>query len=131
MRPPNLCFFCKHNIDFVSCKAYKKIPDEIIYGIVDHRNPYKGDNGITFELKPHCLICANYLGLGSCLAFGDIPSEIITGTVIHDRVIEGDKGIRFKLSNKRSLKYLGEKKPLPSNEEIQDFLELLKKRLCF
>jgi hypothetical protein len=32
------------------CKAYPGgIPDAIIEGKVDHRKPFKGDNGIRFE----------------------------------------------------------------------------------
>lgn len=36
------------------CKAFpKRIPDAIATGKHDHREPYKGDNGIRFEpLKP-------------------------------------------------------------------------------
>jgi len=32
------------------CKAFKKgVPFAIISGEVDHRTPYEGDHGITFE----------------------------------------------------------------------------------
>ena len=32
------------------CDAYKEgIPEEILDSSVDHRKPYKGDNGIQFE----------------------------------------------------------------------------------
>ena len=51
------CSTCKFYRGFTdknqpSCKAYPdKIPFIIISGGVDHRNPYKGDNGIRFEEK--------------------------------------------------------------------------------
>lgn len=47
----NLCTICKHrNLDW-TCKAYPKgIPEEIFNNEVDHRKPYKGDNGITYEV---------------------------------------------------------------------------------
>ena len=46
------CFEC---VNFwygvpAKCKAFPKgIPDKILFGEHDHRNPYPGDNGITFE----------------------------------------------------------------------------------
>lgn len=51
-----LCADCKHYNKFdyekLSCKAYPKgIPEKIIEGEVDHKKPYKGDNGIQFEKK--------------------------------------------------------------------------------
>lgn len=53
-----ICVKCKHynKIDYekliFSCWAYPDgIPDEIIEGEVDHKKPYKGDNGIQFEKK--------------------------------------------------------------------------------
>ena len=52
---PPLCMKCKHRnertVD-MTCTAYpKKIPDAIIESKVDHRKPYKGDNGIQYEPK--------------------------------------------------------------------------------
>jgi hypothetical protein len=35
------------------CEAFpEEIPDEIYRGGFDHRNPYEGDRGIRFELRP-------------------------------------------------------------------------------
>lgn len=57
-----ICFFCKHlkrdgdgDPDITeegrfTCSAYPQgIPEAIITSEVDHRQPYKGDNGIQFE----------------------------------------------------------------------------------
>jgi len=46
------CADCKHVFDRpgVACKAFPDgIPFAIQSGQVDHRKPYKGDNGIRFE----------------------------------------------------------------------------------
>ena len=52
------CFECKHvdmggkGFDRLTCDAFSSgIPDDIIYGIHDHRKPYPHDNGIRFEKK--------------------------------------------------------------------------------
>lgn len=50
------CLKCRH-VDWekgvktqLACKAYPAgIPKEIIYGIIDHTLPYRGDGGIQFE----------------------------------------------------------------------------------
>jgi hypothetical protein len=48
-----LCSGCLHFMPDepeLVCKAYPGgIPDAIIEGKVDHRKPFKGDNGIRFE----------------------------------------------------------------------------------
>lgn len=126
MIKPNLCFFCKHLEGGKSCKAYKTIPDEIFYGLVDHRNNYEGDKGIKWELKPLCVICSFYLGNKSCYAFKEIPDELFYGAKTHDKAFEGDKGTRFKLDLKKLKEFIGDKRELPTQEEIQKFLERLK-----
>ena len=47
------CYKCKHlNKDNVSCDAFPDvIPQDIIAGVIDHRKPFPGDNGILFEPK--------------------------------------------------------------------------------
>jgi hypothetical protein len=46
------CATCKHrNADGFSCKAFVRIPQEILLGKVDHRTPVAGDNGIHWELR--------------------------------------------------------------------------------
>lgn len=45
------CNHCAHVFDDgITCLAYPDgIPQEILFGDVDHREPYEGDGGITFE----------------------------------------------------------------------------------
>ena len=44
------CALCKHKVLGLRCAAYPDgIPPEILTGEHDHREPYKGDNGIRFE----------------------------------------------------------------------------------
>lgn len=44
------CFTCKHYQMAKVCSAFtEKIPTEIFTGLVDHRKPYPGDNGIQWE----------------------------------------------------------------------------------
>ena len=52
-----ICHWCKHShksskrgITLGTCQAFPDgIPHEILHSLVDHRKPYKGDNGIQFE----------------------------------------------------------------------------------
>ena len=46
-----ICNKCKHkDMGGITCDAYSdEIPEEILRGMVDHNNPYEGDNGIQFE----------------------------------------------------------------------------------
>jgi hypothetical protein len=48
--PP--CAFCLHLLDGkpMHCRAFPDgIPDDILFGNVDHKSPYPGDRGIQFE----------------------------------------------------------------------------------
>ena len=51
---PPLCIFCRHLKDGqVRCAAFPQgIPDDLLFSLRDHREPYEGDRGIRFELKP-------------------------------------------------------------------------------
>lgn len=52
--PPPICMVCRHLSETgLSCSAYSsKIPEAILRSEVDHRRPYKDDNGIQFEVNP-------------------------------------------------------------------------------
>lgn len=44
------CLECTHYQGDVTCDAFPdRIPEEIMTGLHDHREPYSGDNGIQFE----------------------------------------------------------------------------------
>ena len=50
------CEKCKYYLGEVehcvwACEAFNSIPKEIARGDHDHRKPFKGDHGITFEPK--------------------------------------------------------------------------------
>ena len=49
----SLCSFCsRRNQNGAGCEAYpEEIPQEILWMNVDHRQPYVGDNGVTFKMK--------------------------------------------------------------------------------
>jgi hypothetical protein len=54
--PAPICMDCKHfnsdNRKGLTCKAFPYgIPEEIITNKVDHKKPYKNDNGIQFVEK--------------------------------------------------------------------------------
>jgi hypothetical protein len=51
--PAPICLWCKH-FDFayggMRCKAFpERIPEDVIEGIVEHREPTEGDHGYQFE----------------------------------------------------------------------------------
>jgi hypothetical protein len=52
MKPPPICYNCKHQSsnDPFKCDAFPKgIPAGIINNEIDHREPVAGDRGITFD----------------------------------------------------------------------------------
>jgi hypothetical protein len=56
--PAPICMTCKHyhfdNYASMTCDAYPDgIPEKIIMNEVDHRKPYKNDNGLTYQPKPN------------------------------------------------------------------------------
>jgi hypothetical protein len=52
--PAPLCIFCRHLKEgSIRCEAFPEgIPDDLLFVLHDHREPYPGDRGIRFELKP-------------------------------------------------------------------------------
>lgn len=47
-----MCIVCAHYNDDITCEAFPDgIPKEIFWQHIDHRKPFKGDNGITFEIS--------------------------------------------------------------------------------
>ena len=62
---PPLCIFCRHLREGqVRCEAFPEgIPDDLLFALRDHQEPYEGDRGIRFELKP-----GEEAGLGEWLA---------------------------------------------------------------
>ena len=49
---PWQCDICKHRHEVYAnlCKAYPEgIPDDVLRGCADHREPFEGDGGIIFE----------------------------------------------------------------------------------
>lgn len=54
MQPLPQCFACKHLYrdtvsDVMRCKAFRRIPADILTDEVDHRKPFAGDGGIQWE----------------------------------------------------------------------------------
>lgn len=52
-----LCFYCKRltkaTANKMTCEAFPKgIPGDIIVWKADHRDPFRGDNGLTFVVHP-------------------------------------------------------------------------------
>lgn len=54
-----ICVYCKHfekneNAESLTCKAFPGgIPIAILHSRHDHRQPYEGDGGVTFDLSPN------------------------------------------------------------------------------
>lgn len=50
----SICFACKRfRAGTGACEAYPKgIPEGIMFGAFDHREPFAGDGGKLFELEP-------------------------------------------------------------------------------
>ena len=47
------CGLCRHYLERATCRAFPEgIPPVVFDGIHDHRFPFPGDGGITFELDP-------------------------------------------------------------------------------
>jgi len=46
----NQCIECVHYRGMITCDAFPdRIPEAVITGEHDHREPYPGDNGVRFE----------------------------------------------------------------------------------
>ena len=51
--PLGICHLCARRTTTWSCEAFPAgIPLVILKGEVDHRQPFPGDNGLTFKAKP-------------------------------------------------------------------------------
>jgi hypothetical protein len=49
----NQCVLCAHYQGVLTCAAFPEgIPPTILDGTADHREPFKGDNGIRWEPAP-------------------------------------------------------------------------------
>jgi len=49
-----MCAHRKKGADKLSCAAFPEgIPEDIYMNRADHRKPYPGDGGITFEMEPN------------------------------------------------------------------------------
>lgn len=46
-----ICHNCVHRISTWRCKAFERIPNEILVGQVIHTRPYPGDKGVTFSRR--------------------------------------------------------------------------------
>jgi hypothetical protein len=80
--PPPLCIFCRHLTEGqVRCTAFPQgIPDDLLFALRDHREPYEGDRGIRFELKP-----GEEAGLEEWLALGQACSSSCAFRILDKR----------------------------------------------
>jgi hypothetical protein len=64
-----MCMSCRHydrsdEAEEITCSAYPDgIPELILESEVDHRYPYRGDRGITFDLDPRYPMPEGYLDM--------------------------------------------------------------------
>ena len=110
-----ICIHCKNYIEGNKCKAFDKIPNEILNMTFDHHEPYpnldnRQDRGIQFDPdenslekgSPICVRCKNYTEGNKCKAFDKIPNEILLSKFDHHDPYPNsknpqDRGIQFEL----------------------------------
>lgn len=103
LAPQTMCFSCKRlrrSLDGPSCSAFPEgIPEQIIVGGFDHRQPFPGDGGQRFVQHPDKPLPSRYpetVEPQQPVMFAD-PGEIRTQTKRELR--ETAKGLIAKLRN--------------------------------